>query len=254
VFEGCSLIDASPLLQAQRLQKTAYEASKLRVASEISCFGLKTFEEMVEVGVSGVELAAATERSVMASGTGQHGALRVRGFAQVAVGPEETAVGYRPNEISTVRRMQSGDVALLELGVVVDGYWADRTRARVAGQATDEQLRIFETVKRAQEAAIGSIKPGVTGAEVDDAARTVIREAGYGEFFPHLTGHGLGFRYHEASPLLAPDSVVTLAEGNFTSVEPGIYRSPCGGFRIEDDVLVTRNGAEVLGPFSKNLV
>lgn len=254
VFEGCSLIDASSLLEAQRLQKTAYETSKLRVASEISCFGLKAFEEMVEVGISGVELAAATERSVMALGTGQHGAFRVRGFAQVAVGPEETAVGYRPNEISTLRRMQSGDVALLELGVVVDGYWADRTRARVAGQATDEQLRIFETVKRAQEAAIGSIKPGATGAEVDDAARTVIREAGYGEFFPHLTGHGLGFRYHEASPLLAPDSVVTLAEGNFTSVEPGIYRRPCGGFRIEDDVLVTRNGAEVLGPFSKNLV
>lgn len=254
VFEGCSLIDVSPLLQAQRLRKTAYETSKLRVASEISCFGLKTFEEMVEVGISGVELAAATERGVMALGTGQHGAVRVRGFAQVAVGPEETAVGYRPNEISTLRRMQSGDVALLELGVVVDGYWADRTRARVAGQPTDEQLRIFETVKRAQEAAIARIKPDVTGAEVDDAARSVIREAGYGEFFPHLTGHGLGFRYHEASPLLAPDSVVTLAEGNFTSVEPGIYRCPCGGFRIEDDVLVTRNGAEVLGPFSKNLV
>jgi Xaa-Pro dipeptidase len=124
----------------------------------------------------------------------------------------------------------------------------------VAGQPTDEQCRIFEVVRKAQEAATAAIKPGVSGAYVDEAARSVIREAGYAEYFPHVTGHGLGFRYHESSPILAPQSQAALEEGNLTSVEPGIYKKLVGGFRIEDDVLVTRAGAEIFGPFPKNLV
>jgi Xaa-Pro dipeptidase len=251
-FAGSQLVDASELLQTQRLRKTSYEKDKLRLASEISRFGLEAFEKLVEVGTTGVEFAAAVEREVMVSGT-RKGAERVRAFAQVAVGPDETAFGYRPNEISTLRRMKSGDVALLELGVVADGYWADRTRVRVAGKPTDEQLKIFNTVRDAQEAACAAIRPGVTGAQVDEAARALIRDAGYAECFPHVTGHGLGFRYHESSPILAPKSETLLEEGNLTSVEPGIYKAPAGGFRIEDDVLVTSHGAEILGPFPKNL-
>jgi Xaa-Pro aminopeptidase len=253
VFAGSELVDVSVLLQTQRLQKTTYEIEKLRLASEISCFGLDMFEKLVEVGITGVELAAAVEQEVMVSGT-KKGADRVRAFAQVAVGPEETAVGYRPNEVSTLLRMKAGDVALLELGLVVDGYWADRTRVRVAGQPTDEQFKIFEVVRKAQEAATAAIKPGVSGAYVDEAARSVIREAGYAEYFPHVTGHGLGFRYHESSPILAPQSATELEEGNLTSVEPGIYKKLVGGFRIEDDVLVTVTAAEIFGPFPKNLV
>lgn len=253
VFAGSELIDVSVLLQTQRLQKTTYEIEKLRLASEISCFGLDAFEKLVEVGITGVELAAAVEHEVMVSGT-KKGAYRVRAFAQVAVGREETAVGYRPNEVSTLLGMKAGDVALLELGLVVDGYWADRTRVRVAGQPTDEQFKIFEVVRKAQEAATAAIKPGVSGAYVDEAARSVIRQAGYAEYFPHVTGHGLGFRYHESSPILAPQSATQLEEGNLTSVEPGIYKKLVGGFRIEDDVLVTATGAEIFGPFPKNLV
>jgi Xaa-Pro dipeptidase len=150
--------------------------------------------------------------------------------------------------------MEKGDVALLELGVVVDGFWADRTRVRVAGEPTAEQLRIFDVVRMAQEAAVNQIRPGVAAAQVDEAARRVIRDAGYADFFPHITGHGLGFRYHESAPTLSPVSAEILEEGMLTSVEPGIYRKAVGGFRIEDDVLVTKNGFEVLGTFQKNLV
>jgi Xaa-Pro dipeptidase len=253
VFDGSELVDVSALLQTQRLQKTTYEIEKLRLASEISCFGLDVFEKLVEVGITGVELAAAVEHEVMVSGT-KKGAYRVRAFAQVAVGPDETAVGYRPNEVSTLLRMKAGEVALLELGLVVDGYWADRTRVRAAGQPTDEQFKIFEVVRKAQEAATAAIKPGVSGHYVDGAARSVIREAGYADYFPHVTGHGLGFRYHESSPILAPQSAAALEEGYLTSVEPGIYKKLVGGFRIEDDVLVTASGAEIFGPFRKNLV
>ncbi len=249
VFHGSELVDATRLIQSERRTKTPYEIEKLRLASTISSIGLKSFAESVEPGVSGVELAAAVERDVMVRGTQDHGAFRVRAFAQVAVGPEETAVGYRPNEVSTTRKLEPGDVALLELGVVVDGYWADRTRVRVVGKPTEEQLKVFNIVKDAQQAAVRAIRPGVSASKVDEAARSVIRDAGYSEWFPHITGHGLGFRYHESSPLLAPGSSDVLEEGVLTSVEPGIYRRPSGGFRLEDDVLVTKVGAEVLGPY-----
>ncbi len=248
-FDGSELIDASSLLQVQRRRKTAYEIEKLRKASEISCIGLEAFERFVDVGMSGVDLAARVEHEIMTRGTGFQGASRVRAYAQVAVGPAESAVGYRPNEVSTRRRLESGEVALLELAVVADGYWADRTRVRVAGVPTDEQRNVFEIVRRAQEAAAAAIRPGIGGAEVDEIARSIIRDAGYGNFFPHITGHGLGFGYHESAPRLAPGSKDILEEGMLTSVEPGVYGIPYGGFRIEDDVVVTKNGSEALGPF-----
>lgn len=254
VFEGCELIDASFLLHSQRRRKTAYEIAGLRTANEISCIGLEAFERLVQVGVSGVEIAAEVERDVMARGTGLHGAYRVRAYAQVAVGPEESAIGYRPSEVSTRRLLKHGDVALLELAVVADGYWADRTRVRVAGRPGDEQVKIFEVVRRAQEAAVAALRPGVLGAEVDEAARSVIQDAGYAEFFPHITGHGLGFCYHESAPRLAPDSTEQLAENMVTTIEPGVYVASCGGFRIEDDVVVTKCNAEILGPFPKAIV
>jgi Xaa-Pro dipeptidase len=201
-----------------------------------------------------VELVSIVEREIMLKGTGYKGATRVRAYAQVATGADETAVGYRMHEISTARKMTSGDIALLELGVVADGYWADRTRARVAGPPTDEQVRVYDTVKRAQEASIAAIRPGVKAGDVDAAGRAVIEEAGYGKEFLHITGHGLGFGYHEMGPVIGPGATHALEEGNFTSVEPGIYFTPVGGIRIEDDVLVTASGAEVLGPFRKELI
>jgi Xaa-Pro dipeptidase len=252
-FPGSELVDASSLLQTQRRRKTAYEIAKVRIASEISAIGLEAFERLAVVGASGVELAADVEREIMVRGTGYQGAFRVRAYAQVAVGPDQSAIGYRPNEVSTHRRLASGDVALLELGVVADGYWADRTRVRVAGEPTADQFKVFDTVLRAQQAAAAAIRPGITGAEVDEVARSIIRDAGYADFFPHLTGHGLGFGYHESLPKLAPGQADPLEEGMVTSVEPGIYCKPCGGFRIEDDVLVTETASEIFGPFRNSL-
>jgi Xaa-Pro dipeptidase len=252
-FDGAELVDISSFLQTQRRRKTAYEIARIRIASEISRIGLEAFERLVGVGASGVEIAAGVEHEIMARGTGYQGAFRVRAYAQVAVGPEESAIGYRPNEVSTLRRLERGDVALLELGVVADGYWADRTRVRVAGEPTQEQWKVFDAVRRAQEAAVAGVRPGVSGAAVDEAARSIIRDAGYAGLFPHVTGHGVGFAYHESLPKLAPGETGLLEEGMITSVEPGVYFKPCGGFRIEDDVLVTGNGSETLGPFRNSL-
>jgi Xaa-Pro dipeptidase len=250
-FIGAEFVDATSIIVNERLIKTPYEINRLAIAGEISCFALEAFQDAVEVGISGVELAALTERACMVKGTGYQGSVRVRAFAQVTVGAAETAEAHRPNVISTTRKLQDGEFAVLELGLVADGYWADRTRVRIAGKPREEQIRIYETVVRAQEAAIAAIRPGVSARDVDEEARSVIRDAGYGPQFPHVTGHGLGFGYHESTPILGPLSHDTLLEGMMTSVEPGIYTQAFGGCRIEDDVIVGPGEARVLGPFQK---
>jgi Xaa-Pro dipeptidase len=251
LFAGKDLVDVTALLLSERVRKTPDEIVRLAIASEVSCFGLAAFEEAVRIGVSGVELAAIVEQATMVQGTGYRDSVRVRAFAQVTTGAAETAMAHRPNVISTARPMMDGDFAVLELGVVVDGYWADRTRVRIAGTARDEQIKIFETVRKAQEDAISSMRPGVLARDVDSVARSVIEDAGYGAEFPHITGHGLGFGYHESSPILGPHSDDVLAEGMLTSVEPGIYTTTYGGCRIEDDVIVTQDGPQVLGAYRK---
>jgi Xaa-Pro dipeptidase len=252
-FSSSAFADATELIENERRTKTPWEAERLRIASEISNFGLEAFEEILQTGRTGTELVADVERAVMVKGTGYKHASRVRAFAQVATGPLETAIGYRPNEVSTTRRLEEHDLAILELGVVADGYWADRTRVRVAGDPTDTQVKMFEVVQRAQQSAARTVRPGVKAADVDRAARSVIADAGYSDYFPHVTGHGLGFRYHESTPILSPDSTTILEEGMLTSVEPGIYDDSFGGIRLEDDVLVTAEGAETLGPFPMRL-
>jgi Xaa-Pro dipeptidase len=247
------LRDATAVLNLLRARKTPREAEGIRRANEIACFGLRTFQEILAEGMTGVDLVAEVERAVMTRGTGFKGAGRVRAFAQVAAGRQETAAGWRPMELFSRRPIAGGDLALLELGVVADGYWSDRTRVRVAGDPLPRHREVFGAVLAAQEAAIRMVRKGVVAADVDAAARHVMESAGLGREFLHITGHGLGFRYHEPVPFIAPGSATVLEEGMVFSVEPGAYSELLGGIRLEDNVLVTDSGAEVLGPFEKKL-
>ena len=248
------LVDATDLLLDLRSRKTEYERERLRVANEISAFGLAAFRDKVDVGISSVELVAEVERSVMIEGTGYRGAKRVRAFAQVSTGIEETKMAYRPMQISTTRKIQSGEVALLELAVVADGFWSDRTRPRAAGVLDARTSDVFDAVLSAQVAAIQAVAPGRLAGDVDTAARTIIHDAGFTDNeFLHVTGHGLGFRYHEPVPLILPGGTTEIQTGMVHSVEPGVYSSEVGGIRIEDDVFVTGDGAEIMGPFPTSL-
>jgi len=246
-------VDATDLLYAERAVKTGYELERLRRVNEIAAMGLEAFTRNVRPGVSGVELAAEVESTVMVRGSGSKGAVRVRAYAQVATGASETALGYRPMEITTTRKLEPGDPALLELAVVADGYWSDRTRVRTAGEPSVRQKEIFDLVVSAQEAAVSAVRAGASVGEVDEAARSILREAGLGDAFVHVTGHGIGFRYHEPVPLIAPGGAEVLSAGMVHTVEPGVYSPDFGGFRVEDDVAVTASGCEVLGPFGKEL-
>lgn len=253
VFGKKSLLDTTETLNELRARKTPMEQQNLRRVNEIAALGLKAFQEKVDVGVTGIELVSHVESTIMSKGTGYKGARRVRAFAQVGTGAKETAIGFRPMEITTARRMRSGDLALLELAVVADGFWADRTRVRVAGTSTEQQRSVFEVIRNAQEAAIAMDRVGVTAAQVDEAARAIVRDAGYEKEFLHVTGHGLGFRYHEPTPLIAPGNSLVLEKGMVHTVEPGIYFPEMGGIRLEENVVVTETQAEILGTFEREL-
>ena len=244
--------DATDLINKLRVRKTPTEIGKLLIANEIAEFGLSAFKENVAEGITQIELAAKVDGAIAVRGSGYKGVKSARGFAQISSG-NETARGWRPCEITTNRKLQKGDIVLLELGAVADGFWADNTRAAVIGRPNDKQKEIHELILTAQQAATDAIKPGVKMSDIDKAARDIIEQAGYGEYFIHITGHGIGWRYHEFPPLLHPDNDQHLEEGMVTTVEPGIYIPGFGGLRIEDDVAVTSRGHVSLTTFDRGL-
>jgi Xaa-Pro aminopeptidase len=249
---GVELVDASELLEEQRAVKTADELAGVRRAVAVADLGCAAFRAALRPGVRECDMVAAVEAAIVSQGTGYQGASRARGWATVLSGPGSDAAG-QPFQVSTTRAIPEGETAILELGVVVDGYWADLTRTCAVGQPTERQRAIHTTVLAAHDAAIAALRPGVTGAAADRAARAVIAAAGYGEHFHHQTGHGLGFRYHESRPLLHPAYTGTLAAGMVVTVEPGIYLPGEFGLRIEDDVLITADGAVSLSRTERGL-
>ncbi len=243
---GANPVDASGLLAHLRARKTAEELRRLRVANEIAALGIRAFSKAVQEGRSEAEVAAEVERAILAQGTGYEGTVHARATALVFSGAERlhrVGWGYAP---STVRRLQRGDLVMLELSTVADGYYSDLTRMATVGETTERQRELLEVTVEAQRAAIAAIRPGTTGGEVDAAARRVLEARDLAGYFIHITGHGLGFRYHEPVPLLYPGAENVLAEGMVTSVEPGLYAPEFGGIRIEDNVAVTADAAEVL--------
>ena len=142
---------------------------------------------------------------------------------------------------------------MLELAVVVDGFWVDLTRTRVVGDANEQQRSAYRAVLAAHRAAMAAMRPGATGAQVDAIARNIITGAGFGDGFVHHTGHGIGFRYHEPHPTLMPGWDTALEAGMASTLEPGIYLDGLGGMRREENLLITEVGAEYLSSFNYSL-
>lgn len=166
------------------------------------------------------------------------------------------ASGYRsamPHGRASEKRLEAGDFITFDFGATVGGYHSDLTRTVVLGQASDEQRTVYATVLEAQLAALDAIRPGVEGKAVDTVARDLITARGYGDRFGHSLGHGLGRHVHD-HPALAQTSTLTLAPGMIVTVEPGVYIDGWGGVRIEDDVVVTENGREILTHAPKELI
>jgi len=156
-----------------------------------------------------------------------------------------------PHGSITERALRPGDIVLIDFGAIYQGYPADITRTVCFGEPSEEFQKMFAAVLAANEAAIAISKPGVAMQAVDRAARQVIEDAGYGEYFIHRTGHGLGLDVHEPIPQIAEGVEQVLEPGMVFTIEPGVYIPGVGGVRLEDDVLVTEQGLDVLTSFPK---
>jgi Xaa-Pro aminopeptidase len=163
----------------------------------------------------------------------------------VASGPRSAL----PHGHATAQRLPRKGFLTLDFGVILEGYCSDMTRTVFLGQPTRRERFTYDAVREAQQAAVEAVKPGVPCGEVDEAARSVLRKAGLAEYFTHSTGHGVGLEIHEA-PRIAADQSQSLLPGMVVTIEPGVYIAGHFGVRIEDMVVVTRQGGQVLTPAS----
>lgn len=244
LFPQASFVPAEDKIRTLRLIKDQEELKKIREACELADYAVEVGVQEIKEGKTELDIIAAIEYALKKKGVNK------MSFATMVLTGANAA---SPHGTPGLTKIQKGDLVLFDLGVVVDGYCSDITRTVAYGEINDKQREIYETVLKAQLSALEASKPGNTCSEVDLAARNIIREAGYGDYFPHRLGHGLGISVHEF-PSLTETNSLKLEEGMVYTIEPGIYVPNVAGVRIEDDVYVTRNGIEILTKFPKELV
>ena len=171
-------------------------------------------------------------------------------FDTIAISGKNTSM---PHGVPGSRKIENGDFITMDYGTLKDGYRSDMTRTIAVGNVSEKQAEVYNTVLRAQLSCLNTIRAGIPCREADAAARNVIAEAGYGDFFGHGTGHGVGIDIHEA-PSVGPRSEETLQAGDVVTDEPGIYIPGEFGVRIEDMVYVTPDGCENLTKCEKSLI
>jgi Xaa-Pro aminopeptidase len=237
------LRSAPPLVERARMVKDAAEILRIRRAVELGASLFAIARKKIRPGVREVEVAAAMEYEARRAGA------EGMSFPTIlASGPRSAIVHGRASSARIPRR----GFVVCDFGVILAGYCSDRTRTVHVGRPLVEARRIYEAVLEAQEAAIAAVSPGVTAAEVDAAARRVLRQRKLVRYFTHSTGHGLGLEIHEA-PRLAVEQSQKLMPGMVITIEPGAYVPGKWGVRIEDVVVVTSSGCEVLMPTDKEL-
>ena len=227
-----------------RLIKSDDELNHLRAAAKIADAALAGLVPWIKVGMDEAEVALQLEMLIRKSDA------EGLGFGiNVSAGPNTALNHYNPFHHAAT--LKPGDLLLFDFGANVHGYRSDMTRTFVVGQPSAKDKEIYETVLNANCRAIEAVRAGMTGVEVDAVARDLIVEAGFGENFGHGLGHGIGLEVHEG-PGLSPLSKDTLEPGMVVTVEPGIYFTGVGGVRIEDDVVVTETGCEIITAFPKD--
>jgi Xaa-Pro dipeptidase len=232
------------------LRKTPKEIEAIRLANQVANVGLQVFHENLKPGITEAEVAAVVEAAIYRQ-IGRDGIFHSRAWAMVQSGPNSADAG-RFNR-STGRRLENGDLVLIELATCVNGYWSDLTRTAAVGSPKAEVQQILAVVKDAQQAAVDGVRSGVSAGDIDALARDKIAAQGLSSFFTHHTGHHVGFRYHDPGFLILPGESSKLEPGMVITIEPGVYvPDRGGGARIEDNVLVTESGHETLSRIQGN--
>jgi Xaa-Pro dipeptidase len=234
---------AEPALTALRMRKDAAEIGAIERAIAVAEIAMHNLLPQLHAGQTEKEVAAMLLRELLSAGAD--------GLAFdpiVSAGPN----GASPHAVPTDRVIQKGDLLIVDWGAMVDGYISDITRTFAVGAIAEELAHIYEVVKAANAAGRAAAGPGRSGEAIDIATRTVIDDAGYGDYFIHRTGHGIGVETHE-DPQIVRGSTAPLPVGATFTVEPGIYLPGRGGVRIEDNVVLTAEGARTLTSFPRDL-
>lgn len=231
-------------LNSMRVVKDANELAILRAAAAYADYAIEVGVSEIAEGKTELEILTAIELALK-----KKGISHMSFDTMVLSGPKTASPHGKPGD----RKIQKGDLVLFDLGVIYKGYCSDITRTVAFGEPSTKQKEVYETVRKAEQAAVDAVKPGVKAMELDKIARDIITEAGYGEFFTHRLGHGLGISVHEF-PSVTGNNEMELIEGMVFTIEPGIYDPSITGVRIEDDVVVTKDGVEVLTKYPKELV
>jgi Xaa-Pro aminopeptidase len=241
--EGVELVPAGGVVEAVRAVKEPDEVAAIRAAAQLADAAVR---RLAEDGLTG-----RTEREVA---TWLELELRRLGAEESAFPPIVAAAerGAQPHAEPQDVAIPADTLVTLDFGARLHGYCSDCTRTWSTGAPADELLEAYDVCLRAQRAALAAVKPGMTGKAADAVARDLIAEAGLGDFFGHSLGHGVGLDVHE-DPRLSSGYDKALEEGNVVTVEPGIYLPARGGVRIEDLVVLTPGGAEVLGGLPTDL-
>jgi Xaa-Pro aminopeptidase len=244
-LEGVAeFVAAPPLTDRLRMVKDPDELEKLRDSIALNDAAFAHLARHLEEGCTERELAWELERFVRT-----HGGEDVS-FDPITVAGPNTAM---PHAVPSERAVQPNDLVLFDIGAKLHGYCSDMTRTFCVGSVSPKLEEIWNVVLAGQQAAIDAVRPGMTGKEVDAVARQSIAAAGYGEEFTHGLGHGVGLEIHEPPWITSSRGVDELEPGMVFSIEPGVYLPEVGGVRIEDLVLLTDHGAEVLSRSPKKL-
>ncbi len=241
---GATLEPAAGMVEALRMVKSDAEIQAIRHSMRIASEAYQRAMRRVRVGMLESDLAAELDYQMRRLGAEKPA------FETIVVAGERTALPHaRPGP----HPLAAGGLLLVDAGAVRSGYASDMTRMAFLGTPGRKVRRLYQAVLEAQEAALCAVRPGISAGAVDRAAREVLQRHGLEQAFVHATGHGLGLEIHE-SPRLGKREKTRLAAGMVVTIEPGVYMKGFGGIRIEDTVVVTSNGCEVLTPAPKELL
>jgi len=236
--------DASDVLSSLRLRKEKAEVEAMRRAVKIAQEALEATIPLIKMGMTEKELSSELVMQLL-----KHGSEPEMPFAPIVSGGPNSA---NPHASPTERKLQAGDLLVIDWGAAYDGYISDLTRTFAVGEVDAEYEKMHKIVQEANAAGRAAAKPGVPCANVDKAARDVIEKSGYGKYFTHRTGHGIGMEGHE-EPYMRGDNMQLLEPGMAFTVEPGIYLPNRNGVRIEDNVVITDDGADVLSDMPREI-
>jgi Xaa-Pro aminopeptidase len=241
--------DGTPLLARARAIKTPQELERMKLANEIAAAAMEHVRAALRPGMKESEAGALWNGFVHGQGTGWEGKVELaHGFSLVWSG-----AGIRTFTATGDRPVQATEPTLFEIWVCADGYWCDHTKNLCPGELTDEYERLLEGLLRVYAAAVDHCRPGASLAELDTLIRDGIAEAGYPGQPSHPVAHGVGARAHEP-PYAHQAAAGTIQEGMVLAIEPGAYWDGGGGLRLEDNFVITANGAEKLSPFPDGVV